>query len=393
MSIYNKGRSFIQLNQQINFKNKRDFLQFLHGVIDTYADINIRNETNYIILQLLFLSPNLGNVKQLLSNIKLFINIDVYYKQHNKFISILFHKQDAFKILHEIYNNKDIDYTYNQTIYDKFHNWIAGNNSYCHGLISNIEHLNQISYNTKMVSDFLLGWFDTNGFINSSKVQNIPEITIECINKDNVSILYDLINIRGTIRNTKIHLNGCNAVDFLSKIYDTYTETRFFNKDKYNLYLEWNKYQYPQERIIKCSFYKDDVLAVNPTKNRHSDVGYDLTIIKKIKNISDDIIMYDTGIIVQPEYGYYTKIVPRSSIVKTGYILANSVGIIDGNFTGTLKIVLIKIDKSMPDIVLPCKIAQLIIDKSIHYQMIEESNNNLYETNRGSGEFGSTNKL
>jgi dUTPase len=74
-------------------------------------------------------------------------------------------------------------------------------------------------------------------------------------------------------------------------------------------------------------------------------------------------------------------------------MLANSIGIIDGNFLGTLKIVLIKIDKTLPDITLPCKIAQLIIDKSIHYQMIEIDSNELNKTSRGGGEFGSTDAL
>ena len=79
--------------------------------------------------------------------------------------------------------------------------------------------------------------------------------------------------------------------------------------------------------------------------------------------------MYDTGLIVAPDFGYYTKIVPRSSIIKYGYILTNSTCIIDPSYRGTLKICLTKVDDSLPNIKLPCKIAQLIIDRSIHYNL------------------------
>ena len=57
--------------------------------------------------------------------------------------------------------------------------------------------------------------------------------------------------------------------------------------------------------------------------------------------------MYDTGIQVKPQYGYYFEIVPRSSLSKSGYILANSIGIIDPSYSGNLYIVLIKIDDNL----------------------------------------------
>jgi dUTP pyrophosphatase len=394
MSVtYNKGTKFTELIIYPTFKNRKEFLFFLHGIIDEYGNINNYDiNKNYIVLQLLFSNPEINNIKNLLSNVKLYFNINVYFKQTNKIISILFIKQDVLHILNDIYNN-NIDYIYNKSIFTKFEKWTIKNNSYYNGFDLNIDYLNQISSNNELKQQFLRGWFDKNGFIKSPFNYNNPEITIECVNKENLIILLNYIDVCGTItKNSTILLYGCNAMDFLSNIYDNSNEhTR--NKENYDLYLEWNKYQFPKNRLIKCSFYKEDPQAIIPSKSRHSDVGYDLTIIKKVKNITNDIIMYDTGIIVQPEYGYYTKIVPRSSIVKTGYMLANSIGIIDGNFLGTLKIVLIKIDKTLPDITLPCKIAQLIIDKSIHYQMIEIDSNELNKTSRGGGEFGSTGAL
>ena len=184
-----------------------------------------------------------------------------------------------------------------------------------------------------------------------------------------------------------------NALDLLSRIYDSnfYFPENHIDDIKYNNYLDWVTFGLGTSTIPNCIFYKSDPEAITPSKNRASDVGYDLTIIKEIKKIGSKTVMYDTGIVVAPDLGFYTKIVPRSSITKTGYILTNSTGIIDGSFRGSLKICLTKIDDTLPDIVLPCKIAQLIIDRSIHYKMKEATSlEDLGITNRGEGGFGST---
>lgn len=138
-------------------------------------------------------------------------------------------------------------------------------------------------------------------------------------------------------------------------------------------------------------FYKKLENAISPTKAGENEVGYDLTVIKEIKKIGNKITVYDTGICVEPEDGYYTEIVPRSSIVKTGYILANNIGIIDPTYRGTLRICVIKIDESLPDLEIPFTKFQLIIRKLIPSKLIEVSN--LSETDRGDGGFGSSDHL
>lgn len=70
----------------------------------------------------------------------------------------------------------------------------------------------------------------------------------------------------------------------------------------------------------KFKWAKTDKDAIAPSKVRDLDSGYDLSIIKKIKSIGN-VNFYSTGIKVQPEYGWYFTLAPRSSIVKTGYIL------------------------------------------------------------------------
>ena len=140
-------------------------------------------------------------------------------------------------------------------------------------------------------------------------------------------------------------------------------------------------------------FKKTENDAVIPTKAHPSDTGYDLTLIRVSKDMSipgfEKIIMYDTGIAVCPPDGYYTEVVPRSSLSKTGYMLANSVGIIDASYRGSIKVVVTG-DDSLGDLSLPFKGFQLILRKLEEADVVEVDD--LDQTVRGEGGFGSTDK-
>lgn len=152
--------------------------------------------------------------------------------------------------------------------------------------------------------------------------------------------------------------------------------------------------------IPVCKFTKVDPRAVTPQKGHASDAGYDLTLISIHKHIetstslqdSPKTTMYRTGIKISLEPGYYAEIVPRSSLVKTGYMLANSVGIIDNSYTGELFVVLTNVNSS-PPLDLPFRGVQLIFRKQQDVELLEcnkEEFDNI-NTERGSGGFGSTN--
>ena len=141
---------------------------------------------------------------------------------------------------------------------------------------------------------------------------------------------------------------------------------------------------------LTIKYLMKDKTAVIPTKAFYNDVGYDLTVIDIFKVVSEHITIFETGIAVSPPEGYYLEIIPRSSLSKSGYMLANSIGIIDPSYTGTLKIALIKVDKNTPNIELPFKCCQLVLRKleNSKLQLVEC----FQETERGDGGFGSTDK-
>lgn len=147
---------------------------------------------------------------------------------------------------------------------------------------------------------------------------------------------------------------------------------------------------YGHTNVPNVSVVKDCPEAVLPTKARESDVGYDLTIIKLHKQISDNILMYDTGIKLQVPWGHYVEVYPRSSLSKTGWMLANSVGIIDSSYTGNIYVVLARSDPTTPELPLPFKGFQLVVRKQHHANFSLTEEDQLTETSRGTGGFGST---
>jgi dUTPase len=234
----------------------------------------------------------------------------------------------------------------------------------------------QNSINITNISSFIRGVFDYNGTIYKKTIfeQNLvciinirfPIVTslIEILRLFN-NIEHDFVN---EIDNITITYINCNALDFLSKIYDN-TDSRFRDSYKYNMYIKHIGFdiQIPVYKFLKLSEN-----AIIPTKQRASNCGYDLTFINIHKKIGSKVLILDTCIIVEIPYGYYCEIVSTIEIVNLGYILSNTVQIIDGGYKDTLKICLTKIDDSLPDIILPFKCCQLILRKHIHsiYEII-----------------------
>ena len=78
-----------------------------------------------------------------------------------------------------------------------------------------------------------------------------------------------------------------------------------------------------------------DKNASVPVRAHDSDTGYDLKMIA-LKTIVGDTMFFSTGISIQPPEGHYFEVVPRSSISKFPFALANSVGIIDEHYRGEI---------------------------------------------------------
>ena len=129
------------------------------------------------------------------------------------------------------------------------------------------------------------------------------------------------------------------------------------------------------------------------------DVGLDLTAVRKHKVYLNNaaretdtgvVVLYDTGIALTPPDGYYVEIVPRSSISKTGWMLANNTGVIDPTYNGNIYIALVRVADHVDELPLPFCKCQLILRPALYPGMKEVGA--LGETKRGAGGFGSTSK-
>ena len=80
--------------------------------------------------------------------------------------------------------------------------------------------------------------------------------------------------------------------------------------------------------------------------------------------------------------------VGRSSISKTGWMLANNVGIIDATYRGNIIVALVKVDEKAEELSLPFKLVQLIPRKLI--VMNDEEVERLDVTERDAKGFGSS---
>ena len=135
--------------------------------------------------------------------------------------------------------------------------------------------------------------------------------------------------------------------------------------------------------------------AVVPTKAHESDFAYDLTATS-VEEVAPGVYKYGTGIAIQidedvdPNVTVGFGIRPRSSIYKTGLVLANSVGTIDLNYTGELMLVFYKVVENGTLYKVGDRIGQLYFDYTLPIDFEEVTD--LTSTDRGNGGFGSTGK-
>jgi deoxyuridine 5'-triphosphate nucleotidohydrolase len=196
-------------------------------------------------------------------------------------------------------------------------------------------------------------------------------------NVEKIKNALDTIGVPFQIQeNGEVIVSGTNRVDMLFSIHHPLYEVLCGSP--------------PSIKMIKT-----DPNAIVPSKARGSDVGYDLTVIKIAKELRPGtVVMFDSGIQVRIPWGYYIEIVPRSSLSKTGWMLANTIGIIDPSYQGNLLVALIRVDPSAADIELPFRGFQLVVRRQHALRICECSGGNEDDsdmvTARGHGGFGST---
>lgn len=140
---------------------------------------------------------------------------------------------------------------------------------------------------------------------------------------------------------------------------------------------------------MKVKIKRLDKRAVIPKYAKDGDAGLDLTATAYKVNEKGQYI-YTSDLALEIPDGYVGLLFPRSSICKKDLEMTNSVGVIDSNYRGPIKSVFNPTCEDPEIYELGERFAQLII---IPYPKIEfEEVEELSETNRGIGGYGSTGK-
>jgi dUTP pyrophosphatase len=143
---------------------------------------------------------------------------------------------------------------------------------------------------------------------------------------------------------------------------------------------------------MKVRIKKLNPSAVIPTYSKDGDAGMDL-VATSIISETTNYVTYGTGLAMEIRDGFVGLVFPRSSIRKYDLALTNCVGVIDSGYRGELQATFNKINHHkirVDDYKVGDRIAQIIIipHPQIEFEEVEE----LSDSERGEGGFGSTGK-
>ena len=143
---------------------------------------------------------------------------------------------------------------------------------------------------------------------------------------------------------------------------------------------------------MKVRIKKLNENAVIPSYAKSGDAGMDLVATSIISETQIQIT-YGIGLAMEIPKGFVGLIFPRSSVRKTRLMLSNCVGVVDSGYRGELQATFNKVNQNSQaenDYKVGDRVAQIMI---IPHPPIEfEEADELSDTERGEGGFGSTGK-
>lgn len=154
--------------------------------------------------------------------------------------------------------------------------------------------------------------------------------------------------------------------------------------------------RYTTDGIVHVRFKKLHPDAKAPYQATPGSAGFDLTAVSRLrinrKGKIDDRgsrLRYGTGLAVEIPAGHVGLVFPRSSVYKTGLLLTNCVGVIDSDYRGEITAVF-STGSTCQIYNVGDRICQLVIMPipAVKFEQAEE----LTETERGAGGYGSTGK-
>jgi deoxyuridine 5'-triphosphate nucleotidohydrolase len=189
----------------------------------------------------------------------------------------------------------------------------------------------------------------------------------------------------------KLHREDGPAAEDSSGVKYWYLNGKQFSKQEFHNYLDM---VFKEKSIVKVRIHrlcKDNPL---PSQANPGDAGWDVYAAKGIGFSPGVTKLVPLGIIAEAPAGYHFKLCIRSSLAyKKGFILANSLGIIDSTYAGEtdeIQMILTLNGSKYVFIKKGDRVGQLILEKNNDIEWDEQENADFNKTSRGG--IGSTGK-
>ena len=140
---------------------------------------------------------------------------------------------------------------------------------------------------------------------------------------------------------------------------------------------------------MQISIKKLNPQALLPAYNHEGDAGMDVFALEETKVPARGRALVNTGLALEIPFGYAGLVWGKSGLA-TKHGIATIAGVIDAGYRGEFKVALVNTSDEDYTIEAGHKIAQLLIQKVEHPEIVEVSE--LSETVRGEQGFGSTGK-
>lgn len=181
---------------------------------------------------------------------------------------------------------------------------------------------------------------------------------------DNMGCMYEICDS---------YISVINVIDCLWSIYPSPNNSRL---------CKW--FEFLKNKVYNCI----DVPVTDIHEKKYmTDAGADISAVGISTQYGDNVFILETNTAISIPDGYWGLLAPRSSMARSGFMMTNSIGVIDSSYRGKIKIAVTKIDKAA-ELVFPFKCAQLIIIPQVMPRYI--SSKICIDTMRGDGGYGST---
>lgn len=144
--------------------------------------------------------------------------------------------------------------------------------------------------------------------------------------------------------------------------------------------------------IVYCGSSSSEYLF-DPHRATKQASGIDLQYIadRTMPVRPDQTVLVPTGMKIKLHEGFEAQVRTRSGMAfKHGIVVLNSPGTIDADYTGEIKVIIKNMSSDTFVFVPGMRIAQLVIAPVCMCEPVVVESGSLFETERGSGGFGST---